>query len=333
MSNNDSSSDPLFLGIDVGGTNVKLGLLTATGDLVTSTSFPTRAEKAPDYAIGEIARVVTEIFGQLKLSKSRLAAAGIGTPGPLNIHTGYILEPTNMPGWRHFPVRDELSRALGIPVTFTNDANAAAFGEFWLGSAKENNSLVLLTLGTGVGGGIIIDHHCVEGAHGLGAEIGHIQIDSRAQARMCSCGRPGHLEAYASATALVDRARIQLQQSKSILAEVPELTAHAVYSAALDGDRLAIELIDETADYLATGIGIVAHVIDPEAVLLGGAMTFGGQSSEIGRRFLARIVSQVKIAVFPEILEHLKIDFASLGSDAGFIGAAGLAKVRFSGVG
>jgi glucokinase len=193
--------------------------------------------------------------------------------------------------------------------------------------------MVLFTLGTGVGGGIIIDNQLVVGANSLGGEVGHFTVDSSAGARICSCGRPGHLEAYASATALVARCREALEldraskRSASSLHELgpQQITAKKIHEAALAGDSLALELIDETADYLARGIAAICHLLDPHAFMLGGAMTFGRNDSPVGRRFLQRIKSQVAAHVFPSIAANLIVDYATLGGDAGFVGAAGLA--------
>ncbi len=322
-------SQPLFVGIDVGGTSIKLGLVSDSGIVLGSTSFSTDANHSPEVAVHETQMAIAALSRQLGVESEQIVAAGLGTPGPMDLRAGLILEPVNLPGWRHYPIRDHLSEAISLPVTFTNDANAAAYGEFWLGSAREYSSLVFFTLGTGVGGGIIIDDFCVEGAHSLGAELGHMRIDTQPNARTCSCGRPGHLEAYASATAVVSRTLEALKTRSSRLNDIRPLTAFAVFSAAEQGDELANAIIEETADFLAKGIDIVSNVIDPQAVLLGGAMTFGGHGSIVGRRFLERIVRQVKDSVFPEISQSMKIDFAQLGSEAGFIGAAGLARVQY----
>ena len=189
----------------------------------------------------------------------------------------------------------------------------------------------MLTLGTGVGGGIIIDGVSLEGEHSHGAECGHIIVDTGPQARTCSCGQPGHLEAYASATAVVCRMRELLEAGTAsslqpLLAGEDNITALEIYQAAEQGDELARRVIQQTAEYLATAIVTLLHTIDVGAVVLGGAMDFGGQESVSGRDFLATIRQWVKEHTFPVIAERMTIDFASLGGDAGYIGAAGLAR-------
>jgi glucokinase len=266
---------------------------------------------------------------------SEIVAVGLGTPGPMDVRNGLILTPSNLPGWHHSPVRDQLSQALDRPVVLVNDASAAAFGEFWVGSGKAYESLVMLTLGTGVGGGIIYEGLSIDGFHGHGAELGHVTIDTSPQARKCGCGKSGHLEAYASATALVERTRERMSSpdpscSKSSLVEkISEndpLSALMIAQAASAGDQLAVRMIDETAVYLAAGIAELSYVIDPEAFVLGGAMDFGGKDSALGRKFLSDVIVHARQRMFPVVARRLNVDFAKLGGSAGFIGSAGLAR-------
>lgn len=319
---------PLFAGIDVGGTSIKIGLITTDGKIIAESSIPTLNEKGPEDAIARVRLTVTEMSPR---GYRPLSGAGLGTPGPLDSREGIILDPVNMPGWRHFPIRNALSQALNCPVFYANDANAAAWGEFWLGTGKAYESMVLLTLGTGVGGGIIIDNHLLVGRNDMGAECGHTLVDFAADARICSCGKRGHLEAYASASAVAIQAKtLATQHTKSELAKILEsagdLNAKDVYDCAERDDPIAWQIIEETAQFLARGIADLAHIVDPDIFLLGGAMNFGGSDSQIGKRFLQSIESSVRPLVFERIANHLKIEFASLGGSAGWIGAAGLAK-------
>jgi glucokinase len=245
----------------------------------------------------------------------------------MDIPRGLILEPSNLPGWRNFPVRDCLAGLLGLPVTYSNDANAAAYGEYWCGAGRDARSMVFFTLGTGVGGGIIVGDLAIEGAHSVGAELGHVVVDTSPQARRCSCGQSGHLEAYASATALVDRFQERLtRQTPAGSAGAREpVSARWIAEAAACGDPLARDLVLETADWLARGIALTGHVIDPELFMLGGAMDFGGAGTPLGEEFLGRVRQKAAGLVFPEIARTLKIGFATLGAESGWIGAAGLA--------
>ena len=321
------NSEHLFVGIDVGGTNVKVGVVDDNGRVVANTSFPTEQQKGPDFAIELACSTVRELLLQHELDYSQVRSVGLGTPGPMDIPGGLILTPSNLPGWRNFPVRQTLAQAADRPVTFCNDAAAAAFGEYWVGGGRDFSSLVLFTLGTGVGGGIIVDDVSIDGAHSHGAEIGHVRIDSSDSARICSCGMSGHLEAYASATAVMVRTQERLAAGEdSILQGQPSPTPLMIANAASSGDTMAIEIVMETADYLSDGIACLAHVIDPGVVLIGGAMNFGGPHDDLGRKFLERIRINVRRDTFAMVAENLTIDFAHLGSGAGFVGAAGLAR-------
>ena len=329
-----NQSNSLFVGVDVGGTNIKVGVVDGEGRTVGRTKFPTMADMEPAHSIEKATECIHRLLGESGKSIDDVAAVGLGTPGPMDVAAGLILTPSNLPGWRHDPIRERLSKATGKPVTFANDAAAAAFGEYWIGSGRQYESLVLITLGTGVGGGIIVNDFSIDGAHSHGAEIGHLAIDNSNDARKCPCGMIGHLEAYASATAVVARCNEALAAGKKSLlsqeiAETSPLSALMISRAADKGDELSLEIIDETAQYLGRGIAALAHVIDPEAFILGGAMDFGGSSSHVGRRFIDGVIAETKTQVFPVLAEKLIVRFAELGGDAGFVGAAGLARVAY----
>jgi glucokinase len=324
---------PYFVGIDLGGTNIKFGLVDDRGETLAELHVPTEVELGPEEGARRMGQAVATLAKQAGIEKSDIARVGLATPGTMDVPAGMLLKPHNLPGWFDFPIRDRVSHHAGIPVTYANDANAAAYGEFWCGTGREYESLILLTLGTGVGGGIILGDLVIDGEHSAGGEAGHITIDCAADARMCACGRPGHLEAYASATAVVQRALEALAagatSSLSSLAQNgDELTALRIAQAAEGGDEFALEIVLETARYLGIGIATLVHVIDPAGVVLGGAMTFGEHETELGRRFLARIKQEVVARSLEPIGENLVIDFATLGGDAGYIGAAGLARIQ-----
>lgn len=328
-----AAQGPFYVGIDLGGTNIKFGLIDDRGESLAYLHMPTEVEKGPEDGARRMGEAVATLAAQAGIEKSQIARIGLATPGTMDIPAGMLLKPHNLPGWFNFNIRDRVSHHAGLPVTYANDANAAAYGEFWCGTGREYASLILITLGTGVGGGVIIGDLVVDGEHSAGGEAGHITIDCSPTARMCPCGRPGHLEAYASATAVVNRTREALEagaaSSLSILAENDqELTALRIAQAAEGGDEFALEVVMETARYLGIGIATLVHVIDPAGVVLGGAMTFGEHETELGRRFLARVKQEVVARSLDPIGENLVIDFATLGGDAGYIGAAGLARIQ-----
>jgi glucokinase len=329
-----SAQKPFFVGLDVGGTNIKIGIVDDAGQTVAYQSIPTEQDKGPEDACVRMAAVVQNLLKDNRIALNDVGRAGIATPGPMDIAKGMILRPGNLPGWRDFPIRDRVSHHLGVPTSFANDANAAAYGEFWSGAGKQFHSLVLLTLGTGIGGGIIIGDTLVEGEHSCGSECGHILINPADDAPMDSLGNRGSLESYCNATAVVDRALAALgSASVTSLAKRrasgESVTPRVIAQEAEQGDEVARRVIMETAYWMAIGIVTLIHTIDPDAVVLGGAMTFGGYDSEVGRAFLQRIRDEVRPRLLEPLRDAVQIEFASLGGDAGYIGAAGLARLEY----
>jgi glucokinase len=329
-----AAQPPFFAAIDLGGTNIKAGVVDDLGRPLSWLSVPTNIQRGPEEGSHSMARAVLEAIAKAGLQPAEIARVGLGSPGTMDIASGLLLEPSNLPGWWNFPIRDRVSEHSGLPVTFANDARSAAFGEFWVGIGRDFHSMVLFTLGTGVGGGIIIGDFSIEGEHGAGAELGHVIIDYHDTARLCSCGGRGHLEGYASATALIQRTAEALADGRpsSLSARVAsgaELTPVLVAEQAELGDSLANEIIRDTARYLGVGIVTAMHTIDPDLVVLAGAMTFGGHQTALGRHFLETVRQEVRERAFPLLAEDITIDYASLGGDAGFIGAAGIARLEY----
>jgi glucokinase len=327
-----SAKHPLYLGIDVGGTGIKIGVVDDDGKTLGFVSIPTEEPRGPADAMQRVADSSNALLASIKLEKNQIVRVGLGTPGSQDIPKGMLIEPPNHPHWHHFPIVACLEKAIGIPVSFANDANAAAFGEFWVGSGKVYSSMVLLTLGTGVGGGIIIDNQLVVGHNSFGGECGHMIIDPSPNARLCVWGGGrGHLEAYASASAVAQRAKEELQAGavSSLSPKQDQLTTRMIYDAAVEGDAFSLKIIDETADYLALGIATLVHTLDPGLVVLGGAMNFGGHDSPVGLRFLNRVEQTFRARSFEYVAHGTKIDFASLGGDAGYLGAAGIARLDY----
>ncbi len=326
---------PLFLGFDVGGTNLKLGVVDDEGRVVAKTHLATNEEAGPQDAVHRARQATDEMLREIGLTMNDLAAVCLATPGTMDIPKGMLLQPHNLPHWYNFPIKKCVADAFGLPVSYANDANAAAYGEFWVGSGKVYHSIVFLTLGTGVGGGIIIGDLSIDGENSHGSECGHIIIDNTPAARMCGCGQPGHLEAYCSATALVKRAwqelnaRIRKTTLANRVAKGEELTALMISDEAEIGDALCSDLIQELATWLGLGIVTLMHTIDPGAVILGGAMNFGGHDAPVGKKFIERVRAVVRKHAFPIPAERTTIDFATLGGDAGFIGAGGIARLEF----
>ncbi len=328
-----SSRQPIYVGIDVGGTNIKAGVVTHGGTPLAKASFPTQAEKGIQHGLETIDRCVDAALAQAQLSRNDVHAVGLATPGTMDIPGGWLLEPPNLPGWWNFPIRDTVAERLGKPTVLQNDANAAAYGEFWIGAAKDAHSLVFWTLGTGIGCGIIVGETIIEGEHSHGSECGHIIIDMNST-RKSPAGQFGTLEAFCGAKAVVSRCEEALATGRpSILREKMSagsaLTPLLIAQAAESGDALADEIVMQTARYLGVGTTSLMHTINPSMFLFGGAMTFGRNESPLGRRFLQAIKDEVQRRAFHVPFERTVIDFATLGGDAGYIGAAGCARLKF----
>jgi glucokinase len=322
---NDDRRPPYFLGIDLGGTNIKSGVVDDQGRALSSVSRPTEAERGPEVGLDHLVDAARRAVSACGLDWSAIEAVGLGSPGTMDMANGLLLDPPNLPGWDNWPIRDKLAQRLEARTILQNDANAAAYGEFWVGAGRGVQSLVMFTLGTGIGCGIVEHGHIIEGRHSHGAECGHIVIQME-NGRQCSCGKYGHLEAYASATALVKRTFEALQTGEpSTLRrhlEAGTLTAQAVDRAADAGDPLARRLMHETARYLAVGAVCLMHTIDPDLILFGGGMIAAGNN------FLEDIRSVVQQIAFPVPARATRIEYASLGGEAGFIGAAGCARAQ-----
>jgi glucokinase len=324
---------PLFVGIDVGGTNIKIGLVDDAGQTLAYHTTPSEQEKGAEYGCQRMSLVIREMLAEIGAKPTNVARVGIATPGPMDIPAGLILRPGNMPGWWDFPIRDRLSHHANLPVTFNNDANAAAYGEFWRGAAADFHSMVLLTLGTGVGGGIVVGDTLVEGAHSCGSECGHMLVNPSDDAWRDSLGKSGSLEAYTNAGAVVRRVTEAMAagEASSLTGRqkagetiTPRIVAHE----AERGDAVARRAVMETAHWLGIGIVSLIHAIDPDAVVLGGAMNFGGANNPLGREFLEHVRDTTRPRLLEPLRQVLRIEFASLGGDAGYIGAAGLARLE-----
>ncbi|MBH58405.1 MAG: ROK family protein [Planctomycetaceae bacterium] len=325
---------PAYLGVDVGGTSIKIGIVDDAGRSLAHGKIATEHEKGAADGVARILEFSSGLLGEAGVNWEDVRAIGLGTPGTMDVKEGKLLHMPNMSGWDFFPIRSYLENESGKPVAFVNDGNAAAYGEYWVGRGSEHDSVVMITLGTGVGGGIIMHDIALHGDNSHGSECGHIVIDSGPDARICPCGQPGHLEAYVSATSLVKRVQEKLRAGEvsslsSLLTEGGSLTTLDIANHGEQGDELARASIIETAVLLGRGITSIMHIIDPGIVVLGGGMNFGGSESEMGKIFLETIRQTVTELTFPVLAENTIIDFATLGSSCGYIGAAGVARKYF----
>nr|WP_304218604.1 ROK family glucokinase [Fredinandcohnia onubensis] len=313
----------LLIGIDLGGTTVKLAFITQEGEIVTKWEIPT--DKSGAKIIPDIAEAIEAKMNELKLSKEQFAGVGMGAPGPIHFEEGVIYKATNL-GWREmYPLKTELEANIGLPTVVDNDANVAAIGEMWKGAGEGAKDLLCVTLGTGVGGGIISNGNVVRGANGAGGEIGHITslVDGGA---LCGCGKTGCIETIASATGIARLAKEAIQggNESSVLREqfeqTGEVTSKDVFEAAGKGDLLAQEIIDNVTTHLGLALSHVANGLNPEKIVIGGGV------SKAGELLLLPLRKQFNRFAFPRVAEAAEITIATLGNDAGVIGAAYLAK-------
>jgi glucokinase len=319
---------PFFLGVDLGGTNIKAGVVDDSGRPLSSVNVPTEAEKGPEHGVARICHAARQAVLQAGLTLDDVSAIGVGSPGPMDLKAQIIIDPHNLPGWLNLPLARLVGEQLGLPAVLQNDANAAAYGEYWIGAGKGANSMVQFTLGTGIGCGIVIAGNILEGEHSHGGEAGHQRIAIE-NPRLNSTGLYGSLEAYASATAVVDRTLEAISTgAETILKKTLDwgerLTARAVFQAAEAGDKLAERIVDETAFYLAIGATNLIHIIDPDLVVYSGGMIAAGAA------FLEKIQNYTRENLLPVPRQHMRLVYASLGTDAGFIGAAGCARRKFA---
>ncbi len=303
----------VVFGVDVGGTTVKLGCFDTEGQLLDKWEIPTRTEDKGVNIIGDIAGSILVKLAKDDIDKKDVVGIGIGVPGPVK-SDGTVIVAVNL-GWKDINVNTELEELTGIKVKTSNDANVAALGEMWRGGGQGYSNVVAVTLGTGVGGGIIVDGKIVNGATGAGGEIGHIHLEDN-ETEACGCKGHGCLEQYASATGVVRLAKKKLADSSkdSVLRE-GEVTAKDVWDAVKAGDELAIEVANIYGEYLGKGLAAVADVVNPEIFVIGGGV------SKAGRVVIEYMEPYFDKYVFPGA-KGAKFALAKLGNDAGIYGAA-----------
>lgn len=304
-------------GIDVGGTTVKLGLFRTDGTLLKKWEIKTRTEEKGKYILDDIADSVKGTMQAEKITADQVKGVGIGVPGPTRAD-GYVEVCVNL-GWDHINPAKELSEKLGIPVKAGNDANVAALGEMWKGGGEGYQDVVLLTLGTGVGGGVVLGGRMVAGNRGLGGELGHITVNMD-ETDACNCGNHGCLEQYASATGVVRVTKKLLAQSNtpSVLRGNGNLSAKAVFDAAKEGDALALEAVEVLGRYLGLIISSVALTVDPDIFVIGGGVSRAGSIlTDVITKYYHRFTALTQYKV-PVVL-------AKLGNDAGIYGSARMA--------
>ena len=310
------------LGIDIGGTNLVAGAVAEDGSaLLGLRTEPTRAEEGADAVVERLLGMARAAIAQLHFEQpdAEVLGVGVGAPGPLDRTRGIVLLTPNL-GWVNFPLRDIIQNGLGVAAALDNDANCATLGEWWVGAAKGGRNVVGLTIGTGIGGGLIVNGELYHGSSDVAGEVGHMTIDPAG--RPCKCGNRGCLEAYASGTAIAERAREALTDGEGSMlprmvdGDLRALTAQHVYEAARTGDSLARGVVRETGRFIGAGVANLLNILNPDVVVLAGGVTRAGDE------LLVPLRAEVQRRAFQPAVDACRIVQGTLGVSAGVIGAA-----------
>lgn len=303
------------IGVDLGGTNLRASLISSEGEILD------KHKEATDAGLGRqkvLAKVIENIRRQQKnaeLRGVRVAAVGVGAPGVVHARLGVVVKSPNFPDWNNFPLQHELETAIGAPVFLENDANAAALGEQWQGAARGVGSMIFITLGTGVGGGIVHEGKILHGADGMAGEVGHMTIIP--DGRTCGCGNRGCLEMYASSRGIVMSYREKIGSVTT-----GELTSASIFQAAREGDAVAAGVMAEMGRFLGIGIASLINIFNPEMVVIGGGV------KDAWPLFIDATLHEIRERAFEYLAERTKIVPSILGDDAGVVGAAAAALQR-----
>jgi glucokinase len=323
-----------IVGVDLGGTNIVVGAMSADGKHAFATrSIPTLpevgADGVADRIVGLIEGVILDTIAETDGHRKDFLGVGIGAPGPLDREKGLVIVAPNL-GWRNFPLRDRIAERLHLTATLDNDANCATVGEWWQGAAKGGTNVIGMTIGTGIGGGLILDGKLFHGSSDVAGEIGHTTIDLNG--RHCKCGNYGCLEAYASGPAIAVRAREVLvrEETASLLpsmvgGRLDEITAATVYSAASQGDAVASEIVRDTARYLGVGVANLLNTVNADVVVIAGGVTAAGDALFVPLR------AEVRRRAFRSAVDATRIVAGTLPGTAGVVGAVATFKMQHLG--
>jgi glucokinase len=318
-----ASPSPWVVGVDLGGTNIVVGTMTADGSRTAGVQTGlTRADLGADAVVQRIADMVAASIEAASrtegISREDVIGVGIGSPGPLDRARGIVIMTPNL-GWRDFPLRDRVAAATGLPATLDNDANCATLGEWWIGAARGARHVVGITIGTGIGGGLVIDGTLFHGASDVAGEIGHMTVDITG--RRCKCGNYGCVEAYASGPAIAERAREALHHGEAsriaelVGGDLTRITARTVYDAAKAGDAVALEIVRDTAKFLGAGLANILNVLNPDCVVIAGGVTAAGDT------LFDPLRVEIRRRAFRPAVEACRIVAGTLPGTAGVAGA------------
>ncbi|WP_163652758.1 ROK family glucokinase [Listeria sp. PSOL-1] len=313
-----------LIGVDLGGTSVKMAILTKDGEVEEKWSIKTNISDNGSHIVKELGDSLNQKLTELGLDNQQFYGVGMGTPGTVNYEKGIVKGAYNLNWSKEQHVRDGLARITGLSIFLDNDANVAALGERWKGAGEGGANVVFVTLGTGVGGGIFAEGQILHGVRGAAGEIGHVTVMPE-NGYQCTCGKKGCLETVASATGIVRVAKemakefSDVSELKQLISDEKEITSKKVFDLGKKNDQLAVAVIDRISFYLALALSHIGNMLNPEKIIIGGGVSAAGDS------LLKPIVSYFEKMVFPVVRESTKISIATLGNDAGIIGAAWLA--------
>ncbi len=312
----------MIVGVDIGGTTIKIALLNPNGKIITKTQIPTPVPEGEDVIIQQMTSTIDQLMAEQGFTKEDVYGIGIGVPGPVDTDTGFVYEAVNL-DLKDTALKAKTEALTGLPTYVENDANAAALGEMWCGAGQGTDNLVAITLGTGIGGGIIIDGKIVHGVKGVGGEIGHVTVNP--DGPLCNCGKKGCMERYGSATAIILGIEKAAKEGRSTylakqLAEKGSLTAKDAFDAAAEGDIAAQEVIDEAAFYTGFGLSHIANLLNPAKIVIGGGVSAAG---DVLFTLIRKSFDSYTWKIAADSCEILP---ATLGNDAGVIGAGWLVK-------
>jgi glucokinase len=314
------------VGIDLGGTKIASALVDESGQILAHDRRETRATEGQDAVVGRIQESARAVIEAGELEPSSIGGIGIGAPGPIDMAAGLVVAPPNLPGWDRVPLKKKLESELAITTYLENDANAAALGEHRFGAGRGVDHMVYVVVGTGVGGGLILDGHLYHGASGMAGEIGHMTIDP--EGPICPCGRRGCLEALVSGPSIAREARNRIAQGvPTLISELAEgeesrITAKLVAQAAERGDETAEQVLAQAMHYLGLGMANLVHMLNPELIVIGGGV------ANLGERMFGPVRRLIEELAFPEAAEAVRVAPAELGENAGVLGAAAVAMAQ-----
>ena len=325
--------EQFIVGIDLGGTNIAAGAMPTDGTReIAMRMAPTHGEEGADAVVDRIARMIEDVIDQTRsetgADRSDFLGVGIGSPGPLDRMRGIVIVSPNL-GWRDFPLRDEVSSRVNLPAALDNDANCATLGEWWCGAAKGGRNVIGMTIGTGIGGGLILDGKLYHGSSDGAGEIGHTTIDPTG--RRCKCGNYGCLEAYASGPAIAERAREELEvDGDSILlgmveGDVSRITAQTVFEASKRGDPVATEVVRDTAHFLGVGLSNLINISNPDMVVIAGGVT------QAGDLLFDPLGAEIKRRAFKSSVDACTVVPGALPLSAGVVGAVATFRAQMLG--